>query len=886
MLASIVVRLRALVGRRRADDDLDEELRYHLEREIERNLSNGLSADEARFAARRAFGNPAVIAEDARDSMRWRPVEELRQDIAFALRSFRRAPTFVATVVATIGLGLGLMTAAFTLFDAYVLRPVAVRDPSTLYTVVARGGRYTDFFFTWPQTEAIRERRDVVDDAFSYVVFITRYRGRPTFGQLVSGNYFQMLGVPPAMGRTLVPSDTRAPGGDPVVVIAHDMWTTRFGADSNVVGSTIVLNGVRLRVVGVMPSGFGGIESVPFDFWAPMTMATLLDPARDYFSAGARNGSAGRALRSVVRLRRDVTAEQAAAALTPLMRSFAKDRGPEWRNASVDLESHNGSIPLNAETMAVIVPTTIAFGLVVLIACANVANIMLARGMARQREVGVRLALGASRGRLVRQLLTESLLLSIPAAGAAFAVSRATIALGIAAMYATSPAGFTAYLRPIALPPDARLLGFVVLAAIAAAVAFGLAPALQATRPGIVQATRGDFDSNLRPSKLRTGLIAAQIGVSALLLVTAGVLLHAARSTDAISPGLRPSGVIQIVPAQQSRPRVLETLPRVPGVGAIASAERHPLDGILADVTVQSSTDSLRRAKFNVVSPDYFSILGIGIIRGRVFTADEANGRQNVVLVSRAAADQFWPHADPIGRHLRWTRPGKGGASADSAIDVAVLREATVVGVTSDVSPGWIGLSRDWPMIYLPQPLNAAQAVILARVAGSGDAAIPAIERALTADDSTTIQDIHSLEASLGVQRYPFHAAYWIASALGLIALLLTITGVYGVVAYVVAQRTREFGVRLALGATPGAVVSLVLRQLLTLAVIAVAAGALAALAMSRYMASQLTFVDAYSVPGYATGIVAVLLSSAAAAYVPSRRAATINPVEALRADS
>ncbi|HYM25597.1 MAG TPA: ABC transporter permease, partial [Vicinamibacterales bacterium] len=501
--------------------------------------------------------------------------------------------------------------------------------------------------------------------------------------------------------------------------------------------------------------GFGGIESVPFDFWAPITMATVLEPARDYFAASGANGSVGRQLRCIVRLRSGVTAEQAAAALTPAIRAFTKERGPEWQNASVDLESHNGSIPLNAETIAVIVPMTIAFGLVVLIACANVANIMLARGMARQREVGVRLALGASRGRLVRQLLTESLLLSIPASAAAFAVSRATIALGISAMYASSPAGFTAYLRPIALTPDARLLFFVALSAMAAAIAFGLAPALQATRPGIVQATRGDFDSNLRPSKLRTGLIAAQIGVSALLLVTAGLLLNAARSTDAISPGMRTSDVVQILPAERSRARSLEILRRTPGVGPIASAERHPLDGILGDVNVQAAADSLRRAKFNVVSPEYFDVLGIDVVRGRVFTAEEAAGRQGVVLVSRAAAQQFWPNADPIGRRLRWTRPG--GANADFAAGGVVMHDATVIGVTSDVSPGWVGLSREWPMIYLPQALGADQGVVLARVSSPADAAIPAIERDLTRDDSTTVQDIHSMAASLDVQRYPFH---------------------------------------------------------------------------------------------------------------------------------
>jgi hypothetical protein len=263
-----------------------------------------------------------------------------------------------------------------------------------------------------------------------------------------------------------------------------------------------------------------------------------------------------------------------------------------------------------------------------------------------------------------------------------------------------------------------------------------------------------------------------------------------------------------------------------------------------------------------------------------VFTSEEAAGRQKVVVVSQGAANQFWPTADPIGRRIRWALPSAPGDSAG-----AVLHEATVVGVVSNVSPGWIGLPREWPMLYFPRPLDAAQGVILARVPDAREAAVAKLEAALTRDDSAAVQDIHSMTGSLEVQRYPFHAAYSIAWALGLIAVLLTITGVYGVVAYLVAQRTREFGVRLALGATAGGIVRLVVRQSMRLAVAAVTVGALLALAMSRYLASQFTFVDAFSVAGYVTGIGTVLVACVVAAYVPSRRAATVNPIEALRSD-
>jgi predicted permease len=880
MLASIFVRIRALVNRRTADADIDDELRYHLERETERNVAKGMSPANARNAARRAFGNPTVYTESARDATRWTLLEELRQDAAYALRAFRRAPTFVATVVLTIGLGLGLVTAAFTLFDAYVLRPIAARDPSTLYTLVASTTTRRDYFFSWRETQAVAARHDVVDDVVAYSILIARFRGRPVFGQLVTGNYFEMLGVPPAIGRTLRPDDSRTPGEGAVVVLSHDMWTSTFGGDSTIVGSVIGINGVRLRVVGVMRSGFGGIESVPFDFWAPVTMADALDPARDFFGP-----KPGRGFRSIVRIKRGLSAEQATAALSTTIREVVAERGPTWKNASAALESHNGSIPLNAETLAVVVPMAIAFGLVLLIACANVANVMLARGMARQREIGVRLALGASRRRLIRQLLTESLLLSLPAAAASFVVSRATITLGISAMYASSPAGYSGYLRPVPLTPDSRLLAFIVIAALVAAVAFGLAPALQSTRPRIVHATRGDFDSNLRPSKLRSGLVVAQVGVSALLLVTAGVLLRAARDMDGISPGIHTADVLQLLPSEASREKVLAMLGAMPGVERVATAAERPLDGILPDATIGSARDSLKRAKYNVVSSEYFAVLGIPLVRGRMFSVEEAAGRQQVAIVSRAAAAWLWPEQDPIGQRLEWTAGASRRPGTTSAEGV-VAHDATVVGVVADVSPGWIGLSREWPLVYFPQPIDAATSVAIVRVAGAADAALPSLERALSRDDSSSLQEIHSLSASLDVQRYPFHAAYWVASLLGIIALLLTATGVYGVVAYVVAQRTREFGVRLALGATRGAVVALVVRQLLRLAVAAAATGAVVALGVSRYLASQISFVDAYDPAGYAVGLAAVLLSCTAAAYIPSRRAASVNPVDALRADS
>jgi predicted permease len=874
MFSGLLTRLRAVTHRTRFDAELDEELRYHLVREIERNSAKGMSARDARDAARRALGNVTVAAEQARDDTRWRWLEELRQDVAFAIRTFRRAPGFAVTVVATIALGLGLLSSAFTFFDAYVLRPLVVRDPASLFEISWNTADGHVHRFSWPQYQRLRGEHRPFSDAIAFTTLPTRVRGRPAMGLLVSGNYFQTLGVPPAIGRTLVPSDAEAAGANDVMVLSHHAWQTIFAGDSGVVGSRVNVNGTMLTVVGVAREGFGGLSSAPFDFWIPITMIGSTGPSPGLFSAAEPEG-----VYVVGRVTPGVTTPAATSAILAWLQQETSSRSRLDRASGVYLIPRGTSMPRSPKVIRIFAPVAIAFLVILLNACAHVANIMLARGMARQREIGIRLALGAGRRRLIKQLLTEAVILAMPAGIAGYAVSRLVITGSLAVMFATVPAAYAGHLRLIPLNADGRVFAFMIVAALGAAIFFGLAPALQATRPNIVQASRGDFDTQFRPSRLRNALVVVQITFSVLLLVCAGVLLSAARQTASLDPGIRTRDVVQIELDPKTRAKSLDALRREPTVRAIASSSSTPLDGAFSEVSARIASGASKHLNYIIVSPEYFSVADLPILRGRAFTDDEARSRAPVAVISRSTADSLWPGQEAIGQTL---------SIPSSEREYRHLEEyhaARVVGVTGDAVPGWIGDSRAAPVVYYPQPTDADVAQIVVRVAGDGEAAAAKLERALAAVDSGAVQEIHTLDQSLALQVYPFRAIYWVALALGATALLLTLIGVYGVMSYLVEQRRREFGIRIALGAAGSSLVALVLRQSLRLATIGALTGVLLATGASRLIASLILSINAFDALGYVGGAVVVVVACLFAAYVPARRAAHVDPVEALRAD-
>lgn len=873
MLERWKLRARALLRARSLEAELDEELRYHLDAETARLVVRGMSPHQAALEARRAFGNPTQLKEEIRDSWGRRWLERLGQDARYAWRSFRRAPAFAITVVSTIALALGLNTMAFTIFDAYVLRPLAVRDPSSLFQISWSDRAGNPHAFTWREYQALRADRSALSESFAFRLLYTRIDSAPAFGQLVTGNYFSMLGLAAALGRTLVSSDASEAGSAPVVVLSHDAWTSRFGSDSSIVGKTIHIRGQSLQVVGVLAPGFAGLGDVPLDFWVPLTMNDLLFAGDSLFGDRAPES-----ISVVGRLRPEVGPGRAAAWLESWLRVRHADAREPDGPARARLISRATGIELSPQFALFFAPIATAFILVLLIACANVANMMLARGLARQPEIGIRLSLGAARSRVLAQLLTEAVLLAVPAALAGFALSRFTIGAGVRLMFATIPAELASYLRIVPLAPDGRVFLFMLVASVASALVFGLAPALQATRPDIVRATRGDFDGGYRPSRLRNGLVIGQVTVCVLLLICAGILLRGVGRLQRVDVGMRTHGVLRLDVNERAgaRDHALAVLRTQPDVRALAAASSPPFGGRYPVVVGTSSRQDARPLFYNFVSSAYFDLLGMPLIRGRRFTPDEERGGAPVVIVSESTARTFWPDRDPIGQQLRL-------APESAGTRLATRRDARVVGVVPDVALGTIIDPFDAAVAYYPGGPDHAGMALLARVTGEPEATMRHLDATLAQLAPAAVEDMHTLDVYMLGAVYPFRAAYWVAGALGAIALLLTVTGVYGVLSYVVAQRRKELGIRVALGAATSAIVALVLRQSLRLCAIGLAAGMLLALGVARLFAANIVRLGTFEPAAFAGGALLVLVSCVAAAYVPSRRAGRADPMEALR---
>ena len=871
VLRAAAVRLRSLVRRREADDDVDAELRYHLARDVERRVAAGMSVRGATAAARREFGNVTLLAEQSRDAARIPFAEQLGQDLRYAVRGFRAAPRFALTVVLTIGLGLGLVTTAFTIFDAYVLRVLEVRDPRSLYEVQLLDRRGQTRLAAWREYEAVSRANPALTESFAYRSVIARRNGEPVMLHLVTGNYFRMLGVQSALGRTIEPGDADRPGAVPVLVLSHRAWSAKYGGDSSVIGHRLLVRDRTFEIVGVAREGFGGTTDMPPDAWAPLTMANAFEDDADLF--GPEHPAR---LKIIGRLKAGMPVETAEQALSAWARHTTAEWAERVRVTTVALESRATATHMSPQTMAEVSPLFLAFVLVLLMACANVANMMLARGMARQREFGIRLALGAARGRLVRQLMTEALLLAVPAGVVGLLASRLALDVGVKVMFATVPEVFVPYLRVLSLAPDVRVFGFLFLCAVASAIAFGLVPAMQTTRTNVVGATRGEFIAAVRPVRLRNALVLGQITTCALLLVVAGVLLRGAGRLAKLDVGYRTPGVVIVNPSDGIRPGVVDRLRDGAGVLAVEGALWAPLDGRFPQIAVSTVPSALTVASsMNRVSPGYFAALGIPIVRGRTFSANEARERDAVVIVSRSAAEQLWPRGEAIGATIRLASP-----NTDAEFPA---RTARVIGVVGDVVAGFVGERRDHPTIYEPTNVDVVGGSIIVAVASTGALTKRLTRNALAGADPGGSIELHTLEESLAIQVYPFRAAYWVASALGAIALALTITGVYGVLAYVVAIRRKEISIRVALGATSRTVIGLVVRQSVRLALVGVAAGSLMAFGASRFIASRLSMIPAFDAVALGSGVAIVLLATLGAAYVPTRKAVAVDPVETLR---
>jgi predicted permease len=655
------------------------------------------------------------------------------------------------------------------------------------------------------------------------------------------------------------------------------VWRTEYGADPALIGSSVTLGRRSFTVVGVMPPAFGPAGTQMAGFWAPLAAAAdfgLEEPRREPDTAR---------LWAVGRLREKGAEAQVSAWLEVWLGRRYKAGSPDAPRA-VTLESLATMLPLTDKTLALLTVILSSFGLVLLVACANVTNLLLARTLARQRELAVRLSLGSSRWRVMRQLTIESLMLAAPAAALAFAMTLATARAFPALVIGTFPEGIgpvEVLLAP--LDPDPRVIAFLCVGAVLAAIVVALAPAARMARLELSRASRGEAAWDTRRSRLRTGLVAVQIGACLLFLVGATALVDETRRLTDSGSGLSYERVASVRLPDRLRVAVATRLAADASVAGVGAAWEPPMTGPLPKVNVLASETRIARPSgFLVVSPEYFSLFEVHVVRGRVFTAAEGDDEAPLALVSAATAQALWPGLDPIGRTLDLL-----GAADSPQRRVPEHRNVRVIGVVEDVGSGSLIEGPDSTCIYFATGIRAAAPVSLL-VRGRSDSVATlrdSVTAAVNSLEPDAVYQFFSLSQMVGAAAWVFGALSTTASILGVVGLLLAFSGTYAVVSFLAAQRSREFGVRMALGATVSSIVGGMLTETLRTAAIGLAGGVVLAMGFARLASSILESVPVFAPRPYAVGMVIVLASTIAAGLVPAVRAARIDPSRALRVE-
>ncbi len=826
-------------------------------------------------------------------------LENLFSDVRFALRWLRRSPAFALIAIASLAMGIGFNTALFTLVDALVFRPLPVERVDRLVDVFTTGGD-TDHYSTsfYPDLLDFKSQNDVFSDMLAYspafsAVKLTD-RSRLAMGETVTGNYFQLLGVRAAAGRTLLPDDDR-PGASRAAVISYRLWNREYGLSPAIVGQSIRIHGQPYTIVGVAPKTFTGM--VPLlapEIWTPMAYVDDVEPGGIMSTMPSPTGNTRLERRGTRwmfvkgRLKPGATYDSAAANMRLIGKRLqatyeqTNKRAEVSTMATKDVHIHpvadRALKPLALALMLVV-------GLVLVIACANVASMLLARASGRQKEIGIRLAIGASRRRLVQQLLVESIVLA--SCGAAAGVGLAWLLTQLA-MSVSLPIPIP---LSFALRIDARVLLFTAGIAIVAAVVAGLAPALRATRPNLVDELKNDVAATQvggRRWTLRDSLVATQIAVTLVLLVAAGLLTRSLVAAQQVGVGFKTGGLAMLsaemnmlgydaVRSQEFYDRALERVRAIPGVESAALASRLPfsIDYNRDNVFLpdrHGPDDNGLVIDVARVSAEYFQTLGVPIIQGRNFAATDTPKSPGVVIVNDAMARKYWPNQNAIGKRIRVTTYNG--------------RELEVVGVTADYKVSTVGEGATPYLLYAASQRPDSHGVIVARTRGDAGALLTAMRRELLALEPNVIfLDNQTMDAQVAAKLFPAKAGAMSVSAVGIVAMLLASIGLYGVIAYSVARRTREIGIRMALGAQPSAVVGLVMKQGLGIAAVGVGVGAVLALGAAKAVAGALYGVSFVDPLAWSAAIGSLFLVAALANLIPAHRASIVDPSRALRAE-
>ena len=873
---------RTLFHRPRTEREMDAELRFHIEERAEVLERDGVSREEAFRRARIEFGGIERAKEECRDTRGANVLESFVQDLRFGFRMLRKSPAFTAVAVLTLALGIGANTAIFSIVDAVLLRSLAYPHPNQLVLMFAvplkepealSGISYRDF------TEYRKQNRvfsEMAGNAFHDLTLTGT--GEPSIVNTgdVTPEIFPLLDAKPLLGRILLPEDGK-PGAAPVAVLSENLWRSRFGSSPALIGQSITLDMRTFTVVGILPASFRYPDGAPpQDVWIPIAQDPLFGPRISQSGVPVLSG--------IARLKPDVSLARAQAEMNTLSARLAKEFPEVDSGLTLRIEPYRQFVVGNVKSALLILLG--AVGLVLLIACANLANLLLSRATSREKEIAVRIALGAGRARVVRQLLTESALLGLLG--------------GLAGLLLASTGLWS--LRSF-IPPDVARIGsidvggpvltFALLLSFAAALAFGLAPALLAT-PSKVQTNikeGGGRTGQRSGQRLRNFLAVVEISLAMVLLIAGGLLMRSFALVTSVNPGFDPKNVIEaevsLPQFQYSTPKqwtsfsseLLDKLHQQPGLQDSALAAPLPMDrqgqanfafSIVGDSPLPPGKTTT--ADYATVSPDYFRVMRIPLQRGRFFSEQDLPSNPNVTIISETMARRYFPNQDPIGRQIRFGFPPNSN----------VPRE--IVGVVGDVRDLALG-RKPGPIMYVPfaqAPLWGGEVVVRSSLSAASVAA--GIRQAVhSIDKNLPVTDVEAFPEAIGSSVAQERFRTLLLSSFSGIALILAAVGIFGVISYSASQRTHEIGIRMALGAERRSVLRLILGQGVKLAFLGVSAGAGAALLLTRLMASLLYGVSATDPLTF--GAVAIVLLGVAliACYIPARRATKVDPMVALR---
>jgi predicted permease len=911
-------RLAVLWRRDRFDRDLEEEMQSHLELQAQEHRESGMPAREARAAAHRQFGNALWLKESSRDLWGWGPVERLARDLRYAARGLRQNPGFAAVATLSLALGIGANTAIFTVVNAVLLRSLPVRSPEQLvivhssidgpvkgvrvqnsynYTDEATGRRYFNTF----SLAAVREFRAKASgavDAFAFFspgkVAVSEGSGsRPAFLTVVSGNFFEGLGVPMTLGRGLMESDDEP--GSRALVVTSSFWEHSLNADAAILGKMLRLNGVPVTVVGVTGAAFHGISAAgfdgPADVFAPLHALATIVPDEFRPSRKPKTAPDSWWIQVMARRRSGITAEAAAARLTAVYRGTFADSGmpalQAAKNPRILLdEGDKGLSPLRAKIERPLLILLVVAGLVLLLACVNMATLQLARSAARQREMAVRLSLGAGRGRVVRQLLIESLFLS--SLGAIAGVAMAAWGAPLVAHFLTAVPAFDAVW--LDLSPDLRILGFTLLATVLTGVLFGLAPAWQATGVDIASNLKDNARAAGGRSHFRLGkvLIAGQAALSLVLLTGSGLFLRTLWNLYKVDAGFDrdrlllfrlDAGQLAFKPAQTGPiyDAILQSISATPGVRS-AAAMSHALIGGWNNSTELASAETEWQplsVLLNTVTPEFFTTMRMPLVEGRAFSPRDSDATRRVVILNQSAARRLCGDGPAVGRIIRRF------AGGDQAVEVEVI------GVARDAKFNDLRRPIE-PTVFVPfqQSYPFTGRVIVLRTAGDPMAMVGPVRRAIAGvNGDVAMTDV---KTQTGLIEESLHQERLFSALLTLFAgfsLLLAAIGLHGVTAYSTARRTGEIGLRMALGAGREQVLALILRQVLRPVAVGTAIGLAVGYAATRWIESMLFGVKRLDVSTFLGAFLLLAAVAMLAAFLPAWRATKVDPMTALRAE-